>query len=313
MKNENRTGFFPMFIILVLLGLVIYAYKDKFIKIFNTPDNNNIKFTKEKPKEKSNNKNESFLSKIFEIENKQKKDNQPKDSPVKKKISNIKKTLSEKKDVFQSIKPEEKITKTNEDNNTRKKEKESKKKLATVNEIKKEENQEKEIELTDNKQEITITNSIKNQESEQKNKTDNTRNSIVYFTRLNSSNQIELVQRQIDVSFYNKPLTMTLNKLLEGPNNIDKSNNLISSVPENTRLISAWVKDDVAYLNFSRDFEYNPFGKESSILQLKQIVYTATEFNNIKAVQFLIEGNKKEYLGGEGIFINKPISRDDFS
>ena len=36
------------------------------------------------------------------------------------------------------------------------------------------------------------------------------------------------------------------------------------------------------------------------MLQLKQIVYTATEFSTV-VVQFLINGEVKTYIGGDGV------------
>ena len=43
-----------------------------------------------------------------------------------------------------------------------------------------------------------------------------------------------------------------------------------------------------------------------------QIVYTATAFSNIDNVQFLIEGEKMDYLGLEGVFIGAPLSIASF-
>ena len=43
-----------------------------------------------------------------------------------------------------------------------------------------------------------------------------------------------------------------------------------------------------------------------------QIVYTATSFSTIDNVKFLIEGESKEYLGGDFIRIDYPISRNSF-
>ena len=49
------------------------------------------------------------------------------------------------------------------------------------------------------------------------------------------------------------------------------------------------------------------------MLQLKQIVFTATEYSDIEKIQFLINGEIRTYLGGDGVVIGKPLSRDDFS
>ena len=87
---------------------------------------------------------------------------------------------------------------------------------------------------------------------------------------------------------------------------------LISLIPEQTELRSISLKNGTAYLNFSESFRFNSFGVEGYNAQLKQVVYTATEFSNIDSVQILIEGSKMDYMGPEGVFIGKPLSRADF-
>ncbi|MDD3821216.1 MAG: GerMN domain-containing protein, partial [Spirochaetales bacterium] len=56
-------------------------------------------------------------------------------------------------------------------------------------------------------------------------------------------------------------------------------------------------------------FMYNHYGTEGFIAQLRQIVFTATSFSSVQDVQIIIEGQKKDYLGGEGVYIGKPLSR----
>ena len=43
--------------------------------------------------------------------------------------------------------------------------------------------------------------------------------------------------------------------------------------------------------------------------QIRQIVFTITEFPNIKSVQILIEGRRLDYLG-EGVWIGSPLGRE---
>ena len=103
------------------------------------------------------------------------------------------------------------------------------------------------------------------------------------------------------------PLTTALNVLLEGPSVSEK--NCTTLIPKGTKLLSASVKNDVAFLNFNDAFEFNPDGIEGYVAQLKQIIITATEFKNVNSVQFLINGQKKEYLGSDGVYIGAPLSR----
>lgn len=85
---------------------------------------------------------------------------------------------------------------------------------------------------------------------------------------------------------------------------------MVSLIPSGTRILSATVRGNTAYINFSEDFQYNTYGVEGYAAQLKQIVWTATEFPNVENVQILIEGRRVDYLG-EGIWIGSPLNRDE--
>lgn len=109
------------------------------------------------------------------------------------------------------------------------------------------------------------------------------------------------------------PLTAALGALLSGPTADERaSENCTSLIPANTRLLGASVRDGVAYLNFSDDFEINSVGADGYNAQMMQIVYTATNFSTVNSVQFLIDGERKEYLGSEGLWIGSPIGRASF-
>lgn len=110
----------------------------------------------------------------------------------------------------------------------------------------------------------------------------------------------------------NSPLSASINSLLEGPNHDDIIENCMTLIPEGSRLLSASVKNRVATLNFSEEFEFNTYGAEGYINQLMQIVYTAASFPTVDSVQFIIEGQKKEYLGSEGVWIGTPLSVASF-
>ena len=89
--------------------------------------------------------------------------------------------------------------------------------------------------------------------------------------------------------------------------------NCISLIPQGTKLMSARVDDGIAYLSFSEEFEFNTLGAEGYMGQLMQIVYTASNFSTVKSVQFLVEGEKKDYLGSEGQWIGSPLSKNSFA
>ena len=108
------------------------------------------------------------------------------------------------------------------------------------------------------------------------------------------------------------PLTTAINTLLSGPTSEEADKGYKSLIPEGTKLLGARVANKTATLNFSESFSFNKYGVQGYLGQLMQIVYTATSFSTIDNVQFLIEGQKLEYLGGEGVWIGSPLSRISF-
>jgi len=147
-------------------------------------------------------------------------------------------------------------------------------------------------------------------EIDEQNKT-KTRDATIYFTLIKDDNLIlKPVKRTI--SYIDNPLEETLKSLMKGPTEEENKIDIVTDIPDMTELKSVSVKNGIAHLDFSSEFEWNNYGRDSIINQLKQVVYTATEFSNIKGVQFLIDGEIKDYLGGDGIMINKILTRADF-
>ena len=107
------------------------------------------------------------------------------------------------------------------------------------------------------------------------------------------------------------PMGDALRMLLAGPSATEAKTGCRSLIPEGTRLLGASVKNGIATLNFSEEFQFNQFGAEGSLAQLMQVVYTATNFSTVKGVQILIEGQKRDYLT-EGVWIGSPLNRNSF-
>ncbi len=139
------------------------------------------------------------------------------------------------------------------------------------------------------------------------------RRSKMYFIQINDDGEIGLKSIVRPVYYIDSPLTETIKTLLDGLSSSELNMGLISLIPEQTELLSINLKSGTAYLNFSDSFRFNSFGVEGYNAQLKQIVYTVTEFANIESVQILIEGSIIDYMGPEGGYIGKPISRNTFT
>lgn len=138
------------------------------------------------------------------------------------------------------------------------------------------------------------------------------RNARLFFIDVNDNGSIRLQAVVRQVYFQDSPLTETIKALLRGLLPSELNQELLTLIPDNTQLLSATVKNGTAYLNFNEDFKFNTLGSEGLRAQLRQIVYTATEFSSVKNVQILIENEKQDYLGPEGVFIGAPLNRNSF-
>ena len=140
----------------------------------------------------------------------------------------------------------------------------------------------------------------------------NLRKATLFFVSIDADGRVlrKEVTREIPQS--DSPLSDTLSALFKGTTTAESGKGLRSLVPAGTRLLSATVKDGVATINLSEEFQFNQYGIEGYLGQLSQVVFTATAFSTVNSVQFLIEGQRREYLGAEGVWIGTPLSRDKF-
>lgn len=268
-NKKSRSGFLFMLIIVALLGIVIYAYKDKFMVLFNTSFSSGKDFFS-KNFSKNNNENNLFTEKINLLE----KEDQDK---IKKNVMNN----------FENIKEEiGKVIKKSDSKNDKE-----------INE-KNDEEIKKDIVVV---QEKKIEKNIKSRKSQ------------LYFSVIENDDSLKLISVPRNINYTNMPLTETLKALLTGPSSVEQNSKIITNIPNNTKLLSVSIKNNIAYVNFSKEFEFNSYGRDATVNQIKQVVYTVTEFANVHYVQFMINGQVKTYLGGEGVLISKPFSRHDFS
>ncbi|MDR2247399.1 MAG: GerMN domain-containing protein [Treponema sp.] len=135
------------------------------------------------------------------------------------------------------------------------------------------------------------------------------REQALYLVQVDPDGTILRTRVTRDLPVTGSPLTDTLNVLLQGPSDEENSRGLISLIPRGTRVLSAAVRSSTAYINFNENFLFNEYGVEGYAGQLRQIVWTVTEFSNVKDVQILIEGRRMDYLG-ESIWIGSPIGRE---
>jgi spore germination protein GerM len=97
------------------------------------------------------------------------------------------------------------------------------------------------------------------------------------------------------------------NMLLSGPT--DKS--YTTTIPAKTKLLSLKSTKQGIRINLSQEFT-DGGGSNSQIGRLGQIIYTATSLNPQGQVWIDIEGKPLEVLGGEGLMVEQPITRQIF-
>ncbi|ASJ21174.1 hypothetical protein BHAMNSH16_05725 [Brachyspira hampsonii] len=100
-----------------------------------------------------------------------------------------------------------------------------------------------------------------------------------------------------------------IKELLIGATDEENNRNIISCIPKDTKLLDIFIENNTVYLNFNENFEFNPLGNEGTMVQIYQLVYTATQFEGIDNVIFLINGQLNETIGAEGAIENMPFSR----
>ncbi|MDR2481125.1 MAG: GerMN domain-containing protein [Spirochaetaceae bacterium] len=133
----------------------------------------------------------------------------------------------------------------------------------------------------------------------------------IYLVRVDATGIVFLFDVKRKIPANKSPLVTTLNVLLNGPTAEEKRMGLTSLVPDGTRILGASIERNTATINFNESFMFNTYGAEGYIAQLKQIIWTATEFPNISEVQIQINGKKIEYLD-DSIRLDRPRSRDSF-
>jgi hypothetical protein len=102
-----------------------------------------------------------------------------------------------------------------------------------------------------------------------------------------------------------------LTALLDGVSEEEATMGLSTAIPEGTSLLGVEVSDGVASVDLSTEFESGG-GSFAMMGRVAQVVYTATGFQGVDSVRFLLEGAQLDVLGGEGLIIDEPQTRDDW-
>ena len=135
------------------------------------------------------------------------------------------------------------------------------------------------------------------------------RERTLYFVTVDGSGMVFLSPVKRNLAAAEAPLVEVVNSLLAGPTADELKAGLQTLIPNDAKLISARIDSNTAYLNFNERFQYNSLDAEGYYAQLRQIVWTVTEFPNVRNVQILVDNRRVEFLGLT-IRIDKPLGRE---
>lgn len=131
----------------------------------------------------------------------------------------------------------------------------------------------------------------------------------LYFSDKTSTNLI-VEEREIEYSPNqsnpnSSKAKYIMEQLIIGP----KNSELLPTVPSQTKIKDIRIREGICYVDLSKDFvEQHQGGTTGEWLTIESIVNSLTEINEIKKVQFLIEGEKQQDYKGH-IDISKPLER----
>ncbi len=117
------------------------------------------------------------------------------------------------------------------------------------------------------------------------------------------------IQVQADINQPSEFLEAAFNSLLAGPTEGSSGS---SAIPKETRLLGIKAEGDEVRVNLSDDFQFGG-GSAGMIGRVGQIVYTATALNPNAKVYLELNGEQIEVLGGEGLELEQPLTRENFT
>lgn len=102
--------------------------------------------------------------------------------------------------------------------------------------------------------------------------------------------------------------TAALNALLSGPTATERAAGLGTAIPTGTALHRVTVRNGTADVDLTPAYTTGG-GTLSMTARVGEIVYTVTQFPTVQRVTFRIDGEPLTVLGGEGIMLDRPVTR----
>jgi spore germination protein GerM len=136
----------------------------------------------------------------------------------------------------------------------------------------------------------------------------NEQTASIYWLR-SKENRFDLVRQPLKIAATqpNQVLETAFKTLLAGPPQGTDS----TTIPQGTQLLGLKAENNDVHVNLSENFTTGG-GSTSMIGRIGQVVYTATSLNPQAKVYIEVNGKPLEVLGGEGVELEQPLTRESF-
>lgn len=114
---------------------------------------------------------------------------------------------------------------------------------------------------------------------------------------------------QDNVSLASK-VNKALLELINGPSTNEKLKGIYTEIPYKTKVLNIKQEFSSIIVNFNKDFLDFEGGTNKIQNAIKQIVYTLTDFREVKQVVIAVDGKRDLVIGAEGYIIDKPLTRE---
>ncbi|MBU7582441.1 MAG: GerMN domain-containing protein [Nostoc sp. TH1S01] len=150
--------------------------------------------------------------------------------------------------------------------------------------------------------------SIQQQPTQPSTTQQNEKTAQVYWLKPKERN-IALVPKSVEVAANqpNQALERAFQALLAGPSDTTDS----TTIPKGTKLLGLKVEGDEVHVNLSDSFTSGG-GSTSMVARVGQVVYTASSLNPKAKVYIDVNGKPLDVLGGEGVELEQPLTRESF-
>jgi spore germination protein GerM len=130
----------------------------------------------------------------------------------------------------------------------------------------------------------------------------------VYWLK-STATGFDLVSQPIQIAATqpNQVLEQAFQTLLAGPTEGTDS----TTIPPGTKLLGLKRENNEVHVNLSEDFTTGG-GSASMIGRIGQVVYTATTLDPNAKVYIEVDGEQLDVLGGEGVELEQPLTRESF-